>query len=318
MRSRRARRAAKGPATVAALAVVFSTAADGSPPVPYEAPGPRPVLSAATLDARYAATRRDVTAALRVAREAGDEGRVRALTGFLAPGRRFLSFDARGRGRAVEVVGDLAAADRVAVVVPGADGTLTGYDSWKFAGGGARALYGEARRVSPGARFAVIAWLGYASPSTLSADVLTSGRANDASRELRRFVGEVRRVNGTASLALLCHSYGSVVCAKAARHVPAQDIALFGSPGTGIGHVSGLRTTARVWAGRADGDWMSLVPHVRLFGIGFGTDPTSRSFGARVFDAGSGRHSGYLKPGSTALHSLTLIALGRPLEVPRA
>ncbi|REE95414.1 alpha/beta hydrolase [Thermomonospora umbrina] len=308
----------RAPALLAALAVVTSTAADASPPDPYAAPGPRPAPTAGTLDARYADTHRDIATALNTAREAGDDDRERALSGLLRPGRRFLSFDARGRGRAVEVFGDLIAADRVAIVVPGADGTLNGYDSWKFAGGGARSLHEEARRVSPGGRLAVIAWLGYASPATLSTDVLTVGRADDASRGLRRFVTEIRRVNGSASLALLCHSYGSVVCAKAARHVPAQDIALFGSPGTGVRRASDLRTRARVWAGRAGGDWMSLVPNVRFFGVGFGTDPTERSYGARVFDAGSGRHSGYLKPGSTSLHSLTLIALGRTLEVPRA
>ncbi|SEG14309.1 Alpha/beta hydrolase [Thermomonospora echinospora] len=315
MRSHRARRRSSGLAAVVALAATCSTTAGMTSPDPYAAPGALPALSAPALGARYASVRHDIDGALRTARQNGDGDRVRALSAFLAPGRRFLSFDARGRGRAVEVLGDLAAADRVAVVVPGADGSLTGYDSWKFAGGGARALYARARQVSPGTRLAVVAWLGYDSPRTLSTDVLTAGRATGAARGLRRLVSEVRRVNGAAGLSLLCHSYGSVVCAKAARHVHAQDIALFGSPGTGVARASDLRTGARVWAGRAGGDWITFVPHVRFFGVGFGADPVSPEFGARVFDAGSGRHSGYLKPGSTPLRNLALIALGRSQEV---
>ena len=34
-------------------------------------------------------------------------------------GRQFLTFDPRGNGRIVEVFGDLVAADRIAVLVPG-------------------------------------------------------------------------------------------------------------------------------------------------------------------------------------------------------
>lgn len=314
MQSRRAR--SKGLAAVTALAAVCTTAAGMTTPDPYRVPATPPALSARTLDARYAAVRDDIGRALETARDHGDDDRIRALSAFLRPDRRFLSFDARGRGRAVEVLGDLAAADRVAVVVPGADNSLTGYDSWKFAGGGARSLYERALRVSPGTRLAVIAWLGYDSPRMLSTGILTTGRATGAARRLRRFVTEIRHVNGTASLSLLCHSYGSVVCAKAARHVGAQDIALFGSPGTGMARACDLRTGARVWAGRAGGDWIALVPHVRLFGAGFGADPVSPGFGARIFDAGTGRHSGYLEPGSAPLRSLTLIALGRLQEVP--
>jgi hypothetical protein len=77
-----------------------------------------------------------------------------------APGRTFLDFDPRSR--AVEVVGDLATARRIVVVVPGADTTLATFDSRGTAspGGGAGALYDEARRLSPGAHLAVLAWLG--------------------------------------------------------------------------------------------------------------------------------------------------------------
>jgi hypothetical protein len=78
-----------------------------------------------------------------------------------------------------------------------------------------------------------------------------------------------------------------------------------------------LRSTARVWAGRESGDPIRFVPHVRLFGIGFGADPMSPGFGARVFATGAGGHSDYLRPGSIALRNLALIALGDAAAVTR-
>ncbi|TMR01627.1 hypothetical protein ETD83_14380 [Actinomadura soli] len=287
----------------------------------YAAPGPAPGLSAAALDLRYQAADREIERALATARHVRDSDRARALTAFRSGGRRFLSFDPRGRGRAVEVIGDLRRADRIAVVVPGADNSLTNYDSPKFAGGGSRALYRQARADAPGARLAVIAWLGYDTPSSPGVGVLTSGRAEDGAPVLRRLLTAVHRVNGHGRFALLCHSYGSVVCAKAAPSLgplPVDEIALFGSPGTTAGTVADFRTSARVWAGRAKGDWMRYVPNVRFAGLGFGADPVSPGFGALRFDAGTGPHSAYLKPGSLALRNLALIALGRAAEVTRA
>jgi hypothetical protein len=310
--------------TVAAVSVLAAagstTAAAGNPEV-YAPPGPAPALSASSLDARYRATARDITNALGTARRVHDEGRARALAALLAPGRRFLSFDPRGDGRAVEVLGDLEHADRIAIVVPGADNSLSNYDSPKFVGGGSRALYQQAHAAAPRTRIAVIAWLGYDSPSTRSTAVLTSGRAVEGADGLRHLVAGVHRVNRHARFALLCHSYGSVVCGKAAKPLaplPVDEIALFGSPGAGVDDASGLGTPARVWAGRAKGDWMRYVPKVGFAGVGFGADPVSPGFGAVRFDAGTGPHSGYLKPGSVALRNLALIALGRGTEVTHA
>jgi hypothetical protein len=63
------------------------------------------------------------------------------------------------------------------------------------------------------------------------------------------------------------------------------------------------------------------VPHLSagLFGttVGFGTDPLSPAFGARVFAAGDGGHSDYFAPGSTSLTNLTRIVLGRTQAVTR-
>jgi hypothetical protein len=78
-----------------------------------------------------------------------------------------------------------------------------------------------------------------------------------------------------------------------------------------------LDTRANVWAARGSRDWMQFVPHVRVLGLGFGTDPVSPGFGAHVFAAGPAGHSDYLRPGSLSLRNLALIALGRGPQVAR-
>jgi hypothetical protein len=78
-----------------------------------------------------------------------------------------------------------------------------------------------------------------------------------------------------------------------------------------------LRSSARVWAGRAGGDWIRYVPHARLLGLGFGQDPTASAFGARIFGCGADGHSSYFRPGGTALRNLAYIALGDPAGVTR-
>ncbi|MBO2451897.1 hypothetical protein J4573_32755 [Actinomadura barringtoniae] len=322
MRRQRLRRIA---ATTALCSAATLTAAGASRPEPYAAPAAATTAAAlaspGSLQARYDAVHADIVTARDMAVRLKDSGRVKALNAFLQPGRRFLAFDARGTGHVVEVHGDLARADRIAVVVPGADGELTNFDSWKWAGGGARALAQQAVHAAPNSRLAVIAWLGYDSPSTLSTDVLSDDTADHAATTLRGFLGDLHRVNGKARIALLGHSYGSVVLGRAIPHLtglPVDEIALFGSPGVTRGSVTDLKTPAHVWAGRAAGDWMQYVPKIRFAGIGFGKDPISRAFGAQRFAAGSGTHSEYLKPGSASLRNLTLIALGLNSEVTHA
>ncbi len=325
----RARRLRRALACLATISGILLTTAGTGHADPYAAPPPVPELAASTLDARFATERRSIEAALRTAHEVGDRERARALGRFLEPGRRFLSFDPRDRGRAVEVIGDLTRARRVAVIVPGADTTLATFDAragkpWSTPGGGARSLYRQASGALPPAGLAVVAWLGYAAPRTFSSDVLTDERGGHGGYELRRFIGGLHKVNPAARVGLLCHSYGSVVCGRAALEGqgPAgaawrsiTDIALFGSPGTTAWTASRLGGTARVWAGRGTSDWMEDVPHVRFLGLGLGPDPVSPEFGARIFDAGAGGHSDYLAPGSASLRSLAAIALGRPTYV---
>ena len=166
----------------------------------------------------------------------------------------------------------------------------------------------EADRLDPGERLAIIAWLGYPAPAMLSPGVMTSGDASQGAQALRPLVTTLARHGD--QVALLCHSYGAVVCGLAAPHLPVTDIAVFGSPGMDASSVASLHTKAQVWAGQESGDPIKYVPHIRLFGLGFGADPMSPGFGARIFATGTGGHSGYLDPGSVSLRNLTYIALG--------
>jgi len=297
----------------AAVAAVIATTAAAFPPVPVDQPQPFPALTAQALGARYGTDSRMIAQDARAASRSGHQGLARELDALR--GEHFIDFNSRGQGLAVEVIGNLAQATRVAVIVPGSDTTLATFDSRGTAspGGAAAALAAQARKLDPGAHLAVIAWLGYATPATLSPGVLTSGDAGQGAAALRTFTGDLAR--GGRQVALICHSYGSVVCGLAASNLPVTDIAVVGSPGMDAASAATLHTTARVWAGRGTSDWIRYAPHVQFLGLGFGPDPMNPAFGARVFDAGDGGHSGYFRPGSVSLRNLAYIALGDPGRV---
>lgn len=301
----RLRRTLLGMLVAASVAVPVAGAARPAA-VPAPAPSALPALTAATpanLDMRYAARRADIRAAERMAAGHGDRRRAAALRDMAAPSRQFLSFDGRDGGRSVEVFGDLSRATRVAVLVPGSDTSLERYGRLRA---GAVALKHQLGRQG-----AVVAWLGYETPGTVSPEVLTAGRADRAAPRLASFARELTTAAPRARISLLCHSYGSLVCARAASGLAVADIVLYGSPGVGADSVGQLHTRAAVWAGRGAHDWIADVPHVRIpllvTTVGLGTDPVSKGFGARTFDAGDGGHSDYLKPGSVSLRSLARI-----------
>ncbi|MFB6817172.1 alpha/beta hydrolase [Streptomyces sp. NPDC056347] len=307
-RSVRLRRGLLAVLVAASVAVPVSGAARPAA-VPAPAPSAQVPLRTADPEAlagRYTATRDDIVAAERAAAGHGDRVRAAALREMAGPARDFLTFDGRDGGRSAEVYGDLARAERIAVLVPGAGIDLDHY--WRLRDG-SRALLHEL-----GGRTAVIAWLGYRTPSTVSRDALTPARATEAAPGLTAFVDELKRLKPAARTTLLCHSYGSVVCARAAHGLRVADIVLYGSPGTGYPDAAALRTGATVWAGRARDDWIADVPHVRLrlpfLEVGFGTDPVSPGFGARTFAAGDGGHSDYLRAGSEPLRNIARIVAG--------
>jgi alpha/beta hydrolase family protein len=231
---------------------------------------------------------------------------------------QFLLFDPRGNGRVAQVFGDLSTADRIAVLIPGADVRAANF--WTGVGGlryrapavQAAELYRSATVRGMADRFAVIAWLGYDTPAGVNVSSAREDLARTAAMALERFVAGLAAVRRQATIALLGHSYGSTVIGLAAPSLPPQvtDIAVFGSPGMGVDNVAQLRTDARVWAGQASDDWIRWVPGVRLLGLGHGTKPTDPDFGARTFATSDVvGHDRYLSPGTDSLANLVGIAV---------
>ncbi|MFD4034213.1 alpha/beta hydrolase [Streptomyces sp. NPDC058637] len=307
-RGNRLRRALLTALVTASVALPVSGAARPAA-VPAPAPavlGPLGAATPAALRERYTAGRDGIRAAERMALRHGDRQRAASLRAMAAPGRHFLAFDGRDGGRTAEVFGDLSRARRIAVLVPGAGVDLDHYGRLRR---GAEALLGEL-----GGGSAVVAWLGYRTPATVSPAALTAGRADEAAPRLTFFVRELGASRPAARVSVLCHSYGSVVCAEAASGLDVAELVLYGSPGTGADSAAALRTGATVRAGRGAEDWIAGVPHLELelpfATVGFGTDPVAPEFGAEVFDAGDGGHSDYLEPGSVPLRSIAAIVAG--------
>jgi pimeloyl-ACP methyl ester carboxylesterase len=236
-------------------------------------------------------------------------------------GRQFLAFDAAGDGIAVEVVGDLAAADRIAVLVPGVDTTLRDFD--RGLGGvarrapavQARSVYAELRKIAPAQRVAVVAWLGYDPPNGIGLDAASEDSARAGASALRRFLAGLALARPSAAVTLIGHSYGALVIGLAAAALPPQvaDLVTLGGIGMGADNVSDLHTTAQVWAAQAPDDWIHWIPQVRLFQFGHGVRPARASFGARLLPvAGVAGHDGYLEPGSTTLRAVAEVILALP------
>ncbi|MDR0594516.1 MAG: alpha/beta hydrolase family protein [Bifidobacteriaceae bacterium] len=255
-----------------------------------------------------------------------------------ADGGSLLTADSDPRLRVI-VDGDLATADRVAVLVPGVDtgvsqfdGTLTDHfgepvDWWKTMPGWARSLREAAADLGTGGTLAanvgvsadadadaeglaVVAWLGYATPRGMagaSAGAMEQGAANLV--EFDQFLAAVRP---DADVTWICHSYGSLVCASALTAADPDALVLVGSPGVGVSKASQLATTAPIWAGETGRDLISLTRLTAIFGGGFGVLPASDAFGARSLPCGEDDgHSDYFRPGSTQVAAMAAIALGQ-------
>lgn len=228
-------------------------------------------------------------------------------------GSPVLADDPSGSGRVVEALGDLDDADHIAVVVPG-----TGQNRDNFRTNGSaddsaiplengRALYREAKHRYPGEKVAVVVWLGYQPPQMFDPRAATSGQAEAGAGELVRFRG---LLPADAHVTLVCHSYGTAVCGRAAAHPGvADDVVALASPGMGVDRAADLH--ADVWATRTEDDWIRLVSGVRVGPMGHGEDPMSPEFGARTFTSGTiSGHSRYYTPGSDALATMARIVVG--------
>lgn len=227
-----------------------------------------------------------------------------------------LAHDPIGAGRVVEVLGDLAPATHVAVVVPGNDHDLRRYPT-ETGGAAPRAnglaLHAALRAVAPDVATAVLVWLGYRCPRGF----IAGARARHAIRGAAELQRTVAHLPEGAQVTLIGHSYGSIVCAMAAREAPPNrvtDVVALASPGLRVSHAG--EVGARVWATRAEGDWVRRVPRGRLAGFGHGRQPTDPGYGARTFSSsGVAGHSAYYADGASALRNLARIVAGRHDDV---
>ncbi|MEV7724038.1 alpha/beta hydrolase [Streptomyces sp. NPDC087917] len=230
------------------------------------------------------------------------------------PDRQILLFDPTGSGRVAEVFGDLDTARRVSVVVPGVDTDAVTFERSQrrltAPVGMAESLYEAERAAAPRGRTAVIAWAGYTAPTGVGVDAATGRLAALGAVRLEALASTLP---GNATMALFCHSYGSVVCGVAAHRLPGRvtDLVVAGSPGMRAENAAELHTTARVWAMRDEGDWIADVPHLEVGGLGHGADPVSQEFGARLLSsAGARTHTGYFEPGTASLDNFAKIGTG--------
>ncbi|MGO4600013.1 alpha/beta hydrolase [Terrabacter sp. 2RAF25] len=236
----------------------------------------------------------------------------------VGPPATVLSADTHGRGRLVEAFGDIRRARRIAVIVPGVGWTGPLLRDEQGAGRRhpavqARSLLAEMQRSDPHTPAAVVVWLDYDPPAGIDTDAARSERAVDGAPRLASFVDRLPR---SATISVVCHSYGSVVCAHAAPHLRIADLVVVGSPGMDVWTRSALRTKAEVWAGIAPDDPIGIVPHTRVEGFGHAADPTAPDFGARSLPVGGAHgHNGYLVSGTESLRAIAQIVTGHARAV---
>jgi pimeloyl-ACP methyl ester carboxylesterase len=222
----------------------------------------------------------------------------------LVPASSAAAAPAPADGTRIEVLGDLATADRIAVFVPGVD--TTPQDFGRCAAQ-VRALY--AATAAQG-HTAVVAWLGYDPPEGLGLEAAREVRAKAGVPALDAYLDGLAAQRPGARITVIGHSYGAIVVGLAAHAAPRQvdTLVTLGAPGMGVDRAADLRTRARVWSALAAADWIHRVPQVRILGLGLGTRPSTPSFGSQPLPAGGVlAHDGYLAPGSQTLSAVATL-----------
>ncbi len=242
-----------------------------------------------------------------------------------------LSFDPAGDGKASVAIGNPDTAAHTALLVPGVGSEL---EDVRGLLNRANDLQDVAIDLDPTTDIAVVAWLGYDSPS-MDTDVVTAafgGKSEAGARALDGFVDGLRAAHdGTAShVTVIGHSYGSTVLGEAASTddgLAADDIIAVGSPGMRVDNVSEFNVDAQhVWAGAAADDtlvarpeehakWLTAVPIVGpLLGQGVvgihGPAPHNPEFGGNILHVDTSGHSAYWDEGSEILQSQAAVIVG--------
>ena len=301
--SRTAPASALACAALALLAVLVPAPPAGvrADPVATTATATATTLGLSDLPAGYDRVRAAVLADVAQAGPA----RAAALRHLGGPARQVLSYDGSGRGLVSEVFGDLTTASTVAVVVGGVGTDLESFE---------RGTVREAARslaAAVGPRAAVLAWADHVSPAGLGPAAARGEAARAGAQRLRATLAELATLLPSPRVVLVCHSYGSAVCAAtltgpATRGV--SDVVDLAGPGVGTGR---LPAGVQRWVALAPVDWIRFVPHVRVRGLGLGADPARLGAAHRLPVPVDGDHDDYLVPGSPTLGAVAdLVAAG--------
>ena len=131
--------------------------------------------------------------------------------------RCFLAADAPGGTRIVEAFGNVAEAEHIAVLVPGNGHNLGNYFTDKGPNSPSergRLLLRAMRELDPGARCAVVVWVGYDAPANL-ASAADNRPAHHGAPDLVRLT---QFLPSHAHITLVGHSYGTTVCGLHITH----------------------------------------------------------------------------------------------------
>ncbi|QIS39025.1 alpha/beta hydrolase [Clavibacter capsici] len=244
------------------------------------------------------------------------------------PTRSLLTLDAVWPGRAGVVMGDLATAAYVDIVVPGMYYPVTErLVDWTEVTARLQrqqtTLLGTGARTSGGV--AAVAWIGYRTPDLTG--IATLALAEEGAERLQNAIQGLQgmRRDDPPYLTVIAHSYGSTAAmlALSSGRASVDALAVVGSPGGAVREASQLDVPAgRVFVGEAP--WDPVVGSSL-----FGQDPGSASFGARLFDVGGagGRagvsadgglvgavgHNSYFDRGTESFRNLALIGIDRPV-----
>lgn len=266
-----------------------------------------------------------------------------------------LGIGPEGQGRAILSYGNPDTADNVSAYVPGLNTQLR--DVGGEDGDRAKDVWESARGAGDRQQqTASIVWLGYDAPqggtdrlSETDLGVAGEERGKQGGAAFGKFLDGVQATHQgeRPHVTAIGHSYGSFTVGQAAQReggIPADDIILVGSPGTGAQKAEELGVGAdHVWVGAADSDPVTHAPSNSEVGWGmgggpvggaiahftdphelhFGQDPASEEFGGNRFVVDPGApwssHSSYFDNSDEgdprSLNNMGAIVAGHPEKV---
>lgn len=229
-------------------------------------------------------------------------------------------------GKAAVAIGDVDHAKDVAIITPG---ILTPGREIESLTHSATNVYQTASQNDPSRSQAVVAWIGYDTPT--DSDVGNTAGPGGTLRGGHLLAQEVAglraaHVGDRAHLTAIGHSYGSSTTGIAASRygLDADDIVLVGSPGAGNGNLTAadLHHPGHVYVGSGSGDPVTHVAE-NTGGIAHGADPASESFGGTRFQAESPKtlfaeHSSYFDKDSESLRNIGKIVSNHANDITHA